>query len=79
MMTNWNGTILGPPHVSLSLLPYILHTNDSDRGKGPELTQVPFTECPREPYLQREHPLRRQLPRLPSNNSICFESQSTMC
>jgi hypothetical protein len=56
LMTNWNGTILGPPHVHDPARPFGLEqalTYDS-------------TERTREPHLQSEDPLRRKLPRRPS-------------
>src|SRR5436305_11147477 len=56
MMTNWNGTILGPPHVSC-LRPHALDM----RGycvRRPKLTYLSCAECPRESHLQREYPLR---------------------
>ena len=76
MMTNWNGTILGPPHVSC------LRSHALDMCefcvRRPELIYLPCAECPRESHLQCEYPLRGHLPRLPSNNTIRLESQSTV-
>jgi len=44
MMSNWNGTILGPPHVRLAPLSKPGRTNAA-------------AECAREPNLQRQDTL----------------------
>jgi len=65
-MTNWNGTILGPPHVRLA--PTIRLDPPSNLA----------TERPREPHLQLENPLRKQLPRQSSRRHIRLQDQSPL-
>jgi hypothetical protein len=65
-MSDWNGTILGPPHVCI--VRYI---------ENSLLTL--YTECPREPHLQRQDPLRPKLPRRTSRDLIHIQNQPAMC
>jgi hypothetical protein len=70
-MTNWNGTILGPPHVRN------IHTYD-ERSPLPlfsSLTTGDMTERPREPHLLAQNPLRPPIPRLPSRRDFHQQSQ----
>jgi hypothetical protein len=64
-MSDWNGTILGPPHVRSSVPSNIAYAN-----------HVP--ERPREPYLQRIDSLRPRLPRHTSGDQIHLQDQPTL-
>ena len=59
LMSNWNGTILGPPHVCPPGLPSTPPSYSPDRANP--LPRSP--ERPREPHLLRPHALRPKLPR----------------
>jgi hypothetical protein len=59
LMTNWNGTILGPPHVRTSTRPIL-------RRIGPDMD----IERTRESYLLRQDPLRLRLPRHPARCDV---------
>lgn len=50
LMSNWNGTILGPPHVR--------HCHDRWEKCSADDFSIERT---REPYIQPEHSLRRKL------------------
>jgi hypothetical protein len=67
LMSDWNGTILGPPHVNacLSTLKHHLLIRQSER--------------PRESHLQRQDPLRTKLPRYTPVNILYIQDQPTMC
>ena len=61
LMSNWNGTILGPPHVRPPV------------GRRPMyniLNLFVILERTREPHLQPEHSLWRKLSRLSSYRAI---------
>ena len=59
LMTNWNGTILGPPHVSISTRPIA-----GSIGTDMDLERT------REPHLLCQDPLRVRLPRHPARCDI---------
>lgn len=61
LMSNWNGTILGPPHVS----------DKHHLSWTEQMLIVRRIERPRESNLQLEHPLRRPLPRYSTHSTIC--------
>jgi hypothetical protein len=65
-MSDWNGTILGPPHVCIAL--YM---------ENSLLTL--YTECPRESHLQCQDPLRPKLPRCTSRDLLHIQDQPAMC
>ena len=68
LMSNWNGTILGPPHVGSSgcLALYVCRI-------------VIAAERPRKSNLQPKHSLWRELPRCATSGSIHIESQPSLC
>jgi hypothetical protein len=67
LMSDWNGTILGPPHVSADLSILEIHLLN------------PPIECPRESHLQRQDPLRAKLPRHAPRIIIHIQDQPTLC
>lgn len=96
LMSNWNGTILGPPHVSdchdaHSCVCAEKHSGLPAQGKAnepqsfssstlPKKVQYPnqllttirrmSPVCPREPHLQRQNALRRQVPRCAPHHPV---------
>lgn len=66
-MSDWNGTILGPPHVRLVLaIPSI------------PLTDFTCAERARESHLQRQDPLRPKLSRRTPRDFLHIQDQSAM-
>lgn len=62
-MTNWNGTILGPPHVSLAKI----NATWSKEGTGKKYERLTnmcacVLECSREPNLLCQDQVRDRLP-----------------
>lgn len=74
MMSNWNGTILGPPHVCLP--PSFAHRVSC---APMYIANTPGVERPREPDLQCKHPLRARLSRQPSYHSVRLARQHSLC
>lgn len=74
LMSNWNGTILGPPHVSCSQtsLPF------RAAALSAKVLMQPIV-CPREPHLQCQDALRRQIPRPASHDPVRQPSKPPMC
>lgn len=70
MMSNWNGTILGPPHVRRKGRHETVLNHDAN-GRS-------LTERPRKSDLQREHSLRTRLSRQPSDVTIRIKGQCTL-
>jgi hypothetical protein len=78
LMSDWNGTILGPPHVSLPDSPSTRQPHwDSFYRLGLH-ADVIIIECPRKPNLLSQDALRRQLPRYTAHNPVCQHGESAL-
>lgn len=64
-MTNWNGTILGPPHVSSCIILGVAH--------------ISYTECPRKPNLQLKNHLWESVSRCAASSLFYLQNQPPMC
>lgn len=63
LMSNWNGTILGPPHVR------------PKQSASSKLEAYAGEECTREPHLQLEHTLWSTVSRCTPYRTICVQNQ----
>ena len=82
-MKSWNGTIIGPGHVSL----HQLTISRSSRADWTELTSrpsfpsaryaTPFTDCVREPNLLSSHCLRTRLPEQAADGPVRVQDRAS--
>lgn len=66
-MTNWNGTILGPPHVRITRVPIT-----------EAIAEQPSTERTRESDIQCQHSVRTRIPRFTTYPTLCIKNQPAL-
>jgi hypothetical protein len=66
-MTNWNGTILGPPHVRIIR-----------KDMMGIVAKEPFTERTRESDIQCQHSVRTRIPRFTTYPTLCVQNQPAL-
>lgn len=88
MMSDWNGTIVGPGHVCASeyIAYWSIHLLDSSilmlyhlSSRGLFGSFLTFTDRPWEPHLQSQDPLWWRLPRKAAHRSVSLSRKPSFC
>ena len=76
MMSHWNGTIIGPGHVRRL---EISHSNYRWYCVLTVRMLLALPDRAREPHLQPQDRLWRELPRLPTLRAVCLTGEPAVC